>query len=107
MLIEAALAAEDLTIGAALERADAPQIGEDCALFLGRTTGVIITSDVSAIAQADVLIDFTRPEGTLRHLQACVEHRVRAVIGTTGFDDADGGRSSRRHAASRSCSRRT
>jgi len=88
MLIEAALAAEDLSIAAALERADAPQIGEDCALFLGRRTGVIITSDVSAIGQADVLIDFTRPEGTLRHLQACVERRVRAVIGTTGFDEA-------------------
>jgi len=88
MLIEAALAAGDVTIAAALERADAPQIGQDCALFLGRTIGTPVTSDVSAIAQADVLIDFTRPEGTLRHLQACVEHRVRAVIGTTGFDEA-------------------
>jgi 4-hydroxy-tetrahydrodipicolinate reductase len=88
MLIEAALAADDLSIVAALERPDAPQIGQDCALLLGRASGVIIGSDPSAIAQADVLIDFTRPEATLRHLQVCVEHRVRAVIGTTGFDEA-------------------
>jgi 4-hydroxy-tetrahydrodipicolinate reductase len=88
MLIEAALAADDFSIVAALERADAPQIGEDCALFLGRKSGAIITSDLGAIAQADVLIDFTRPEGTLKHLRVCVEHRVRAVIGTTGFDEA-------------------
>src|SRR5258708_25666167 len=88
MLIEAALATDDLSIVAALEREDAPQIGQDCALFLGRASGVIITSDPSSIAQADALIDFTRPEGTLRHLQVCVEHRVRAVIGTTGFDEA-------------------
>ena len=88
MLIEAALAAEDLTIVAALERAGAAQIGDDCARFLGRHTGVPITGDLSSIAQADVLIDFTRPEGTLAHLQACVRHGVRAVIGTTGFDEA-------------------
>ena len=88
MVIEAALAADDVTIAAALERPDAPQIGEDCALFLGRTSGVAITSDLAALANADVLVDFTRPEGTLRHLAACVEHRVRAVIGTTGFDEA-------------------
>jgi 4-hydroxy-tetrahydrodipicolinate reductase len=88
MLIEAALAADDLSIVAALERPDAPQIGQDCALFLGRAGGAIIGADPSAIAQADVLIDFTRPEATLRHLRVCVEHRVRAVIGTTGFDEA-------------------
>jgi len=88
MLIEAVLAADDLSIAAALERADSPHLGEDCALFLGRKSGVIITSDPASIGEADVLIDFTRPEGTLGHLQACVEHRVRAVIGTTGFDES-------------------
>jgi 4-hydroxy-tetrahydrodipicolinate reductase len=88
MLIEAALGAEDLSIAAALERADSPHIGEDCAQFLGRKSGVIITGDLASIAQADVLIDFTRPEGTIRHLEVCVQHRVRAVIGTTGFDEA-------------------
>jgi 4-hydroxy-tetrahydrodipicolinate reductase len=88
MLIEAALASDDFSIAAALERPDAPQIGEDCALFLGKSSGAIITSDLASIALADVLIDFTRPEGTLKHLRACVEHRVRAVIGTTGFDEA-------------------
>jgi 4-hydroxy-tetrahydrodipicolinate reductase len=86
MLIEAALSYPDLSIVCALERADAPQIGQDCAQFLGRTSAVLITSDLSSIAQADVLIDFTRPEGTLRHVQACVQYRVRAVIGTTGLD---------------------
>jgi 4-hydroxy-tetrahydrodipicolinate reductase len=43
-------------------------------------------SDVeSALAHADVLIDFTRPEATLNYLAACKQHRVKAVIGTTGF----------------------
>jgi 4-hydroxy-tetrahydrodipicolinate reductase len=34
-----------------------------------------------------VLIDFTRPEGTLAHLQVCRALGVSAVIGTTGFTD--------------------
>jgi len=34
-----------------------------------------------------VLIDFTRPEGTLAHLAACRQLGVRAVVGTTGFNE--------------------
>ncbi len=35
-----------------------------------------------------MLIDFTRPEGTLAHLALCAELGVKAVIGTTGFTEA-------------------
>ena len=42
----------------------------------------------AALAAADVLIDFTRPEGTLEHLSACLEAKRAMVIGTTGFDAA-------------------
>jgi 4-hydroxy-tetrahydrodipicolinate reductase len=38
-----------------------------------------------AIDSADVLIDFTRPEGTLAHARACRQARRALVIGTTGF----------------------
>jgi 4-hydroxy-tetrahydrodipicolinate reductase len=38
-----------------------------------------------ALASADCLIDFTRPEGTLQHLEICRRLGVHAVIGTTGF----------------------
>jgi len=41
-----------------------------------------------AVAAGDVLIDFTRPEGTLGHLAACVKAGKAMVIGTTGFDAA-------------------
>jgi 4-hydroxy-tetrahydrodipicolinate reductase len=48
-----------------------------------------IGSDIrSALAKAQVLIDFTRPEGTLEHLAVCRELGVKAVIGTTGFSPA-------------------
>jgi 4-hydroxy-tetrahydrodipicolinate reductase len=42
----------------------------------------------AALAAADVLIDFTRPEGTLNHLAACRELKRALVIGTTGFEAA-------------------
>ena len=42
----------------------------------------------AGLADAQVLIDFTRPEGTLAHLAVCRELGVNAVIGTTGFSDA-------------------
>jgi 4-hydroxy-tetrahydrodipicolinate reductase len=88
MLVEAALADPALQIAVALDRADSPELGRDCGEFLGRHTGVAIGADLARLAQADVLIDFTRPEGTAAHLAACLAHGVRMVIGTTGFDDA-------------------
>ena len=87
MLIEATLADPALTLAVALDRADSPERGRDCGDFLGRRTGVAIGADLDRLTDADVLIDFTRPEGTAAHLDACRRHGVRMVIGTTGFDD--------------------
>jgi 4-hydroxy-tetrahydrodipicolinate reductase len=89
MLIEAIRAAEDCRLAGALDIASSPAIGNDAAAFLGHASGVPVTADIPAgLAHAQVLIDFTRPEGTLAHLKACRELGVKAVIGTTGFSDA-------------------
>lgn len=89
-LIEATLAASDLSLAAALDVPGSAQLGQDAGLTLGVQTGVLIESDVPrALANADVLIDFTRPGGTLQHLAACRAAKVGMVIGTTGFNDAE------------------
>ena len=89
MLIEAVLAADDLQLSGALDVAQAPAIGQDASAFLGQTSGVPISADLrSGLAGAQVLIDFTRPEGTLAHLAVCRELGVNMVIGTTGFSEA-------------------
>jgi 4-hydroxy-tetrahydrodipicolinate reductase len=89
MLIEAVLASSDCRLSGALDVPGSPAIGEDAGAFAGHDTGVAITADVAAgVAGAQVLIDFTRPEGTLAHLAACRERGVRAVVGTTGFTAA-------------------
>jgi 4-hydroxy-tetrahydrodipicolinate reductase len=59
------------------------------------------------LQNADVLIDFTRPEGTLAHLAVCAELGVKAVIGTTGFTDAQKAESTLLRSAPPSCFRPT
>jgi 4-hydroxy-tetrahydrodipicolinate reductase len=89
LLIETTLASSGCTLAAALEQPGSPLLGQDAGAFAGRHTGVAITADVRAALRAsEVLIDFTRPEGTLAHLARCTELGVRAVVGTTGFTPA-------------------
>jgi 4-hydroxy-tetrahydrodipicolinate reductase len=89
MLIEAVLSSDDLQLHGALDVPGSPALGQDAGALLGRTTGVPIRADLDgALSGADVLIDFTRPEGTLAHLTACARLGVNAVVGTTGFSDA-------------------
>ena len=88
MLIEAVLATDDCQLAGALDIATSPGIGVDATAFLGRASGVLIQSELTkGLQNAGVLIDFTRPEGTLAHLRVCRELGVNAVIGTTGFTD--------------------
>ena len=89
MLIETILASSDCQLAGALDLPGSAAIGQDAAAFLGRESGVAITADLHAgLKHADVLIDFTRPEGTLAHAAVCAELGVQLVIGTTGFSDA-------------------
>ena len=89
MLIDAVSAADDCTLAGALDIAASPAIGQDAGAYAGQSTGVVITSDlVAGLKDSQVLIDFTRPEGTLAHLAACRALGVAVVIGTTGFTDA-------------------
>ncbi len=78
-LIEALRGEKELQLAAALEAAGNASLGKEI-------SGVRIGSDVgAALAAADVLVDFTRPEGTLAHLRSCKAQGKAMVIGTTGF----------------------
>ena len=89
MLVEAVRAADDCRLGGALDMASSPALGQDAGAFSGQLAGVLITANLrQGLQDCDVLIDFTRPEGTLEHLRVCRELGVSAVIGTTGFNDA-------------------
>ena len=89
-LIEAVLRAGDVKLAAALEQKGNAHLGRDAGELAGAPCGVKVSDDVAgALRGCDVLIDFTRPEGTLAHLAECKRQGVRMVIGTTGFSDSE------------------
>jgi 4-hydroxy-tetrahydrodipicolinate reductase len=89
MLIETIQNADDAVLVGALDVAQSPAIGTDAAAFLGKPANVKIESDLAkGLGNAEFLIDFTRPEGTLKHLEFCAQHGIKVIIGTTGFDEA-------------------
>jgi 4-hydroxy-tetrahydrodipicolinate reductase len=89
MLIEAVRATDDCVLSGALDIAASPAISHDAGAFAGQTTGVLITADIAqGLKNSRVLIDFTRPEGTMAHLAVCSANGVAMVIGTTGFTDS-------------------
>ena len=89
MLVDAIAQSSDCKLAGAIDVAGSPGIGQDAATFAGRASGVLIQSDIATgLKLSDVLIDFTRPEGTMAHLAVCRNMGVNLVIGTTGFSDA-------------------
>jgi 4-hydroxy-tetrahydrodipicolinate reductase len=85
-LLEGVLQSDDLVLHAALEHGASALLGKDAGELVGTSCGVKIGTDVTAALQgADVLIDFTRPEGTMQHLEACRRIGVNMVVGTTGL----------------------
>ncbi|HEY5580890.1 MAG TPA: 4-hydroxy-tetrahydrodipicolinate reductase [Rhodoferax sp.] len=89
MLIEAVKSADDCVLTGALDVPASPALGADAMAFLGQTSGVAITADLATgLKEAQTLIDFTRPEGTLTHVRMCRELGINVVIGTTGFNEA-------------------
>lgn len=89
MLLETVTGDQRAQLAAALEQTGNAQVGRDAGELVGAPQGVLISDDAErALAGCDVLIDFTRPEGTLQHLAICRKLKVRMVIGTTGFDEA-------------------
>ena len=87
-LIKAVLHAPDVRLAAALARHGNASVGKDAGELVGEPCGIRISENGrQALAGSHVLIDFTRPEGTLAHLAVCREIGVKLVIGTTGFDE--------------------
>ena len=85
-LLEAVSQDDDVVLGAALDQPGSACLGKDAGELTGAACGIPIVDDIdAALAQADCLIDFTRPEGTLQHLEVCRRRGVHMVIGTTGF----------------------
>ena len=72
---------DELRVVAALEASGHSRLGESI------EPGVTLGDDLrSALANSDVVIDFSVPGATLGHLRVAAEMGVAYVTGTTGFD---------------------
>lgn len=84
-LIQLIDADPSLSLVAAIERADHPQIGGDVGPLVGLgTLGVSLGAILDV--QADAAIDFSSPAATLAFAKRCMELQVPLVIGTTGLE---------------------
>lgn len=87
MLIETTLKDGSAVLAGAFDRPGSPSIGRTAGELVGMPCDVVVTDDlVAGLAACDCLIDFTRPQGTLAHLELCRQAGVAMVIGTTGFE---------------------
>lgn len=88
-LVQAAWSTEGIELAAATERPGSSLSGTDAGELAGvGALGVKVTSSLNDAPEFDVMIDFTRPEATLEHLQFCRDKGRKMVIGTTGFNAA-------------------
>jgi 4-hydroxy-tetrahydrodipicolinate reductase len=90
MLIQALSLSEHCVLAGALDLEGSALMGFDAGQLLGLSTGVKVTSDLAqGLKDVQVLIDFTRPRGTLEHVSFCQSRGIQMVIGTTGFSDEE------------------
>jgi 4-hydroxy-tetrahydrodipicolinate reductase len=81
---------EKQRLAGAVEHAGHASIGTDAGLLVGRADplGVPVTDRLHEVLKAaEVVIDFSLPEGTAALLRACKAEKTPAVVGTTGLDD--------------------
>ena len=90
-LIEACHETEGLQLSVATEYPQSSLIGADAGELAGiGSNGVMIAGSLDDADQDfDILIDFTRPEPCLAHLDWCVQHQKKMIIGTTGFTEEE------------------
>ncbi len=89
MLIKTVTAQEGCDIIGGVEHAGSPELGKD----LGNLAGIdalsltVGTETEALFAEADVVIDFTLPTATSKHVALAASHKTALVLGTTGVPD--------------------
>ncbi len=76
-----------LQLAGATETSGHPRLGTDVGLIAGGgSCGISLTDNLpSILPQADVVIDFTSPSATLKHIRQIADQGKAIVVGTTGF----------------------
>ena len=87
-IIHQIVSSDDLALSGALERDGFEGLGRDAGGHAGcGELGVGLTCDSSSLS-GDVLVSFAIPEASVAHVRLAAEKGMAAVVGTTGFSDA-------------------
>ncbi len=86
-LVHLALNSKGIKLVGAIERKGHPLVGQNAGKSIeGGKAGILITTDLEkALAEGEVVIDFSLPEASLEAIQTVAKHKKAMVIGTTGF----------------------
>jgi 4-hydroxy-tetrahydrodipicolinate reductase len=90
MLVQACSEDPAVALSAATEAPASEYIGIDAGTLAGTgSSGVVIAPSLADCADTfDVMVDFTLPKASLDNIEACARLKAKAVVGTTGFDQA-------------------
>ncbi len=82
---------KELALKGAIEAPQNPFLGQDAGVVAGvQPSSVPIVGELEQVLSSDtVIVDFSSPSASLRHLQSAVRHQAPIVIGTTGFTSAE------------------
>ncbi len=89
-IIRAVTETDGLKLGAAVERAGDPNLGQDAGVLAGGAAlGVVVKAAALGAGDGDVWIDFSAPAASVAHAHAAAAAGARMVIGTTGLSASD------------------
>jgi 4-hydroxy-tetrahydrodipicolinate reductase len=88
-LMKAAFLHDKTKLTVAIVRAGSEAIGKDAGMLAGiGTIGVNVSDDLAEkLNDFDVLVDFTRPDISMKYIELCHKAGKKIVIGTTGYND--------------------
>ncbi|WP_108674226.1 4-hydroxy-tetrahydrodipicolinate reductase [Candidatus Kinetoplastibacterium sorsogonicusi] len=75
-----------IKLGAAFDK-NPNIIGKDAGSLIGIQTNIIVTENLNELSKVDCLIDFSRPDNTIKSLEFCIKNNTNLVVGTTGFNE--------------------
>ena len=89
--LQLAVAVDPAGVDAAAGRKAAGALGGVSSEASSSPEAMMIQSDISSFAEAgvEVAVDFTTRDAAIEHLRWLAENGIHAVVGTTGFSDAD------------------
>jgi len=90
ILVEKILEDVDLKLAGGSASRDSNYLGKDLGSLIGKDNlNINIIKDISEANDIDLIIDFSRPQHSIKALRFATKENIPIVIGTTGFNETE------------------